>query len=271
MDVEHMYAVIMAGGGGTRLWPVSRKESPKQLLPLLGQETLFQSTVDRLENLFPPERILVVTVAEQARQMQVQAPAIPVENYIIEPLPRGTGVQFASEVFGGSIPTQYIASVQKGVDDALARGQLAGFPVVDVRVVVTDGKSHPVDSKDVAFRTAGKFAVRDAFEKAREDLLLDPVDGGFETFALAARGLATRILARRKTVKRAHWRGAAFGNRRRLYRRLEILEWWELIAAFGKSRCAARTLHRLGGAETGSPAADPATLSKCAHTHPALC
>ncbi|MGE5373516.1 MAG: mannose-1-phosphate guanylyltransferase [Bacteroidota bacterium] len=90
MDVEHTYAVIMAGGGGTRLWPVSRKESPKQLLPLLGQETLFQSTVDRLENLFPPERILVVTVAEQARQMQVQAPAIPVENYIIEPLPRGT-------------------------------------------------------------------------------------------------------------------------------------------------------------------------------------
>ena len=90
MDLEHTYAVIMAGGGGTRLWPVSRRESPKQLLPLLGQETLFQSTVNRLENLFPPERILVVTVEEQARQMQVQAPAIPVENYIIEPLPRGT-------------------------------------------------------------------------------------------------------------------------------------------------------------------------------------
>jgi elongation factor G len=92
----------------------------------------------------------------------------------MEPLPRGTGVQFASEVFGGSIPTQYIASVQKGVDDALARGQLAGFPVVDVKVTVTDGKSHPVDSKDVAFRTAGKFAVRDAFEKARP-VLLEPV------------------------------------------------------------------------------------------------
>src|SRR5512138_3248229 len=88
--MEHVYAVIMAGGGGTRLWPVSRKKSPKQLLPLLGQETLFQSTVNRLENLFPPERILVVTVAEQARQMQVQAPAIPAENYILEPQPRGT-------------------------------------------------------------------------------------------------------------------------------------------------------------------------------------
>jgi len=87
---EHTYAVIMAGGGGTRLWPVSRKEMPKQLLPLLGKETLFQSTVARLGTLFPPERILVVTVAEQAQVMQDQVPAIPIENYLIEPAPRGT-------------------------------------------------------------------------------------------------------------------------------------------------------------------------------------
>jgi mannose-1-phosphate guanylyltransferase len=88
--MEHTYAVIMAGGGGTRLWPLSRKERPKQLLPLIGQETLFQSTVTRLENLFPPERILVVTVEEQAREMRLQSPEIPAENYIIEPAPRGT-------------------------------------------------------------------------------------------------------------------------------------------------------------------------------------
>ena len=88
--MEHTYAVIMAGGGGTRLWPISRKDSPKQLLPLLGQETLFQSTVRRLDQLFPPERILVVTVAEQAEQMKVQVPEIPLENYLIEPEPRGT-------------------------------------------------------------------------------------------------------------------------------------------------------------------------------------
>ncbi len=87
---EHHYAVIMAGGGGTRLWPVSRKEKPKQLLPLIGQETLFQSTVKRLQNLFPPERILVVTIEEQAKEMKLQAPEIPVENYLIEPAPRGT-------------------------------------------------------------------------------------------------------------------------------------------------------------------------------------
>ena len=89
-EAVHTYAVIMAGGGGTRLWPISRKETPKQLLPLLGKETLFQSTVSRLEEIFPPERILVVTVAEQAREMQKQVPAIPVENYLIEPAPRGT-------------------------------------------------------------------------------------------------------------------------------------------------------------------------------------
>jgi mannose-1-phosphate guanylyltransferase len=89
-DAVHTYAVIMAGGGGTRLWPISRKETPKQLLPLLGKDTLFQSTVARLEKLFPHERILVVTVAEQAREMQKQVPDIPVENYLIEPAPRGT-------------------------------------------------------------------------------------------------------------------------------------------------------------------------------------
>jgi mannose-1-phosphate guanylyltransferase len=88
--MEHTYAVIMAGGGGTRLWPISRKDSPKQLLPLLGQDTLFQTTVRRLEKLFPFERILVVTVAEQAQKMQEQVPQIPVENYLIEPEPRGT-------------------------------------------------------------------------------------------------------------------------------------------------------------------------------------
>ena len=87
---EHDYAVIMAGGGGTRLWPVSRKDRPKQLLPLLGEETLFQGTVARLIDMFPPERILVVTVEQQAAEMKKQVPEIPAENYLIEPAPRGT-------------------------------------------------------------------------------------------------------------------------------------------------------------------------------------
>lgn len=87
---QHDYAVIMAGGGGTRLWPVSRKDRPKQLLSLLDDETLFQSTVGRLKDMFAMEHILVVTVEQQAREMQKQVPEIPSDNFLLEPAPRGT-------------------------------------------------------------------------------------------------------------------------------------------------------------------------------------
>ena len=63
---EHYYAVVMAGGGGTRLWPLSRLSRPKQMLSFDGKRTLFQLAIDRLEGIFPPENILVVTVASQA-------------------------------------------------------------------------------------------------------------------------------------------------------------------------------------------------------------
>ena len=85
---EHYYAVIMAGGGGTRLWPLSRKMRPKQMLSLFDERTLFQTSVQRLGDLFPPERMLVVTVREQAEELQSQCPQIPQENFLIEPLPR---------------------------------------------------------------------------------------------------------------------------------------------------------------------------------------
>jgi len=88
--LDHYYAVIMAGGGGTRLWPLSRQARPKQMLRLLEERSLFQISVDRLKGLFPPERILVVTVAEQAADLRAQCPEIPGENYLLEPLPRGT-------------------------------------------------------------------------------------------------------------------------------------------------------------------------------------
>lgn len=88
--LEHYYAVIMAGGGGTRLWPLSRQTKPKQMLSIFGDRSLFQISVQRLQGLFPPERILVVTVASQAEELQAQAPEIPLENYLLEPLPRGT-------------------------------------------------------------------------------------------------------------------------------------------------------------------------------------
>jgi len=90
MALDHYYAVIMAGGGGTRLWPLSRQARPKQLLRLIEERSLFQTSVERLEGVFPPERILVVTVEEQATELQLQSPGIPQENYILEPMPRGT-------------------------------------------------------------------------------------------------------------------------------------------------------------------------------------
>jgi len=92
----------------------------------------------------------------------------------IEPLPRGTGFEFVDAVKGGTIPNQFIPSVEKGVRAALTSGPMAGFKVEDVRVTVYDGKTHPVDGKDVAFQTAGKVAFRDAFAKARP-ALLEPV------------------------------------------------------------------------------------------------
>lgn len=87
---ENYYAVIMAGGSGTRLWPLSRKHQPKQSLRIAGDRTLFQYAVDRLEGLFPYERIMVVTVADQVNMLRGECPEIPQENFIIEPLPRGT-------------------------------------------------------------------------------------------------------------------------------------------------------------------------------------
>ena len=88
--MKHTYAVIMAGGGGTRLWPISRRKHPKHVLPLLGERTLFQSTLDRLHGFISPDRTLVVTTASQADELMKQGPQLPSKNFLIEPLPRGT-------------------------------------------------------------------------------------------------------------------------------------------------------------------------------------
>jgi elongation factor G len=92
----------------------------------------------------------------------------------VEPLARGEGFEFVNEVRGGSVPTNFIPAVQKGIVDAMQSGRLAGYPVVDVRVTLDDGSSHPVDSSDIAFRTAGSIALRSALEQA-DPVLLEPI------------------------------------------------------------------------------------------------
>ena len=91
----------------------------------------------------------------------------------IEPLARGEGYEFSNDVFGGSIPSQFVPAVEKGIKQALAEGAIAGYPLQDIKVSVYDGKHHPVDSKEVAFVAAGKRAFLDAVAKARP-VLLEP-------------------------------------------------------------------------------------------------
>jgi elongation factor G len=97
------------------------------------------------------------------------------EAYLrVEPLPRGAGFEFVNEVKGGVIPTVFIPAVEKGVRAVLDSGFVAGYPMQDLRVTVYDGKSHAVDSKEVAFVAAGRKAFMDALTKARP-IVLEPI------------------------------------------------------------------------------------------------
>ena len=92
----------------------------------------------------------------------------------LEPMERGTGVQFEEHIVGGSIPKNYIPAVEKGVNEAVPEGVLAGYPVTDVKVTVYDGSFHPVDSSEICFKIAGAGAVKKGLQEGKP-VLLEPI------------------------------------------------------------------------------------------------
>jgi elongation factor G len=131
----------------------------------------------------------------------------------VAPLPRGGGFEFVDDVVGGTIPGQFIPAVEKGVRQVLESGAIAGYPLQDIRVSVYDGKHHPVDSKEVAFVTAGKKAFIDAIQKARP-IVLEPIVKLQVTAPSSAMGDLTGDLSSR--------RGRILGNTTRPGNRVTI-------------------------------------------------
>jgi elongation factor G len=131
----------------------------------------------------------------------------------VEPLPSGEDFVFANEVTGGSIPGQFIASVQKGVREAMLEGFLAGYPMHDIKVTVYDGKSHSVDGKDIAFQTAGKKAFQEALALAGP-VILEPVISMDITTPSDAMGAITGDLSSR--------RGKILGTEHRIGGRVKL-------------------------------------------------
>ena len=93
--MDRYYALIAAGGHGTRLWPMSRAKTPKQMLPLINQESMFRTSVERIQSIFPPEDIFVVTGRELVDDLRDEVPQLPSENFIVEPYAKNTAPALA--------------------------------------------------------------------------------------------------------------------------------------------------------------------------------
>jgi elongation factor G len=126
----------------------------------------------------------------------------------VEPLPRGSDFEFVDDIFGGSIPRQFIPAVEKGIQETRMRGFLAGYPVVDFRVRLTDGQFHQVDSNELSFKMAGSLAFKDAMARARPTLLEPIMDVEIYAPSDFAGDLMGDINGRRGRVQGMEQRGS---------------------------------------------------------------
>lgn len=157
------FAVILAGGGGTRLWPLSRQARPKQMLPLIEDRTLFQIAIQRLGDLFSPERILVVTSAEQSVELQAQAPELNSANFLVEPQPRGTAsaiglaAAFLQANHPGAVMVVLTADHYIGNEDNFHRALEAAIELAETGKLVTLGIHPEYAATQYGYIQMGKF------------------------------------------------------------------------------------------------------------------
>ena len=161
-------------------------ETHQTLLRGMG-ETHLHITLEKLERKFGvavttddvrvPYRETITAEAEAEGKYKKQTGGhgqFGVANLRVAPLDRGSGFEFEDKIVGGAIPKQYIPAVEKGIDETMGDGGVFGFPVVDVKVTVFDGKFHPVDSSEMSFKMAGRLGFKEAMSKANP-VILEPV------------------------------------------------------------------------------------------------
>ena len=195
MGKENQYLVILAGGGGTRLWPKSRVKQPKQFLKLIGDKTLFQETVDRVKEAYPASQIYVVTNEDAAVSIRDQVPAIPQENIIVEPSPKSTtaAVGLAASYINRKNPQaiistlaadHYIADKEEFMEVLAVSQEAAGRG--DFLVTIGIRPSHPhtgmgyIQTGEKIFAISGTkvFKVRQFKEKPNAETAKEYFDSG---------------------------------------------------------------------------------------------
>ena len=187
----HFYAVIMAGGGGTRLWPVSRKSQPKQFLKLFSDRSLFQIALDRINSIFPLENIKIITIRDQIEGLSKEVDTLSKDNFLVEPFPRGTAavVGLAAIVLQKIDPDSIMAVLT--ADNLIKNTDLfqqllkKAFKLANEQYLVTLGITPTYASTGYGYIKTGKqinnsdaFRVDKFVEKPNKKKALEYIKGG---------------------------------------------------------------------------------------------